>query len=94
MAIDSVNGRLYWATTATVEVAYLNGDDRHTYFTVPLYSGRNIISLTLNFDLRKVMWFVKGYGRQDLYMADMLTLGSSATDMNVRLMGEFKDIKE
>ncbi|KAL8573555.1 hypothetical protein ACOMHN_047826 [Nucella lapillus] len=72
LAVDSLAGRLYWATTNSIDSAYLNGENHLEIFSVPFFSGRQVISLTLNFDLGKVMWYVKGYDSQELWMANLI----------------------
>ncbi|KAJ8314429.1 hypothetical protein KUTeg_006579 [Tegillarca granosa] len=94
LAIDSINGRLYWVTTNSLESSYLNGDGHMVYFSVPFFSGKQVISLTLNFDLQKVLWYVKGFERQDLYMSDLLREGMSQDQLTIKYIGSFRSISE
>ncbi|XP_035828604.1 proto-oncogene tyrosine-protein kinase ROS [Aplysia californica] len=71
MVIDSVAGRLYWATQHSVDTCWLNGDDHRQLFSLPYFSGRFVISLTLDLDAGKVLWYVKGYDTQSVYAADL-----------------------
>ena len=54
LVIDSLNGRLYWASQHSVETSFLNGDDHQELFSLPYFSGRHVISLTLDLDNSKV----------------------------------------
>ncbi|XP_067675199.1 proto-oncogene tyrosine-protein kinase ROS-like isoform X2 [Haliotis asinina] len=95
MAIDSTAGRLYWATGNTVESTFLNGEDHVVIDSVPFFQGKQIISLVINLDLKKVLWYIKAFENQDLYMADLISAeGSQAMDVrtSVREMGDFKSI--
>lgn len=92
MAIDALQGRLYWVTMNTVESSYLNGDDHIVYFSVPYFSGKDIISLTLNFDLQKILWYVKSFGSQELFMSDLLGNGISRDQLSVQSLGSFISI--
>lgn len=89
MAIDGLQGRLYWVTMNTMEAAYLNGDDHIVYFSVPYFCGKHVISLTLNFDLRKVLWYVKSFERQELFMSDLLGNGITKDQLSVQPLGSF-----
>ncbi|KAK6171122.1 hypothetical protein SNE40_019378 [Patella caerulea] len=95
MVIDSVAGRIYWATINTIESTYLNGEDHTQIFTIPFFSGKHVISLTINFDLQKVMWYVKSYENQDLYVADLVGLNGAESRLattTVQKFGDFNNI--
>ncbi|ESP04075.1 hypothetical protein LOTGIDRAFT_156686 [Lottia gigantea] len=97
MTIDSIAGRLYWATTNTIESTYLNGDDPTQIFMVEFFSGYHVISLALNFDLQKVIWFVKSFESQDLYMADLVGLNganSKLSSTTAKKYGDFRSISK
>ncbi|KAL5011108.1 hypothetical protein ScPMuIL_013413 [Solemya velum] len=95
MAIDAVVGRLYWVTSNTVETTYLNGDDHLEYFAIRFFSGKQVISLTLDFELGKIMWFVKCFGSEQLFMADlMLSEGDTGVVNTVEQLGSFHSISE
>lgn len=53
ITIDAVNGRLYWATQHSIETCRLNGDEHQEMFNLPYFSGRHVISLTIDFDSGK-----------------------------------------
>ena len=66
-------------------------------FSVPFFSGRHVISLALNFDLAKVMWYVKGYDSQELWMANLIgKKGKGALEVmqTVRPAGSFHSISQ
>ncbi|KAK7463223.1 hypothetical protein BaRGS_00038208, partial [Batillaria attramentaria] len=97
IAVDSIAGRLYWATANSIDTAYLNGDNHLEIFSVPFFSGHRVISLALNFDLGKLMWYVKSYDSQELYMADMIPVnGGSGLEVlrTVRPAGSFHSISQ
>ncbi|CAC5423207.1 unnamed protein product [Mytilus coruscus] len=92
MAIDALQGRIYWVTMNTLEAAYLNGEDHIVYFNLPYFCGKHVISLTLNFDLRKVLWYVKSFERQELFMSDLLGNGVTQDQLSVQPLGSFTSI--
>ena len=92
MAIDSIQGRIYWVTINSLETANLNGDNALTYFSVPYFSGNYVISLTLDLDLHKVFWYLKGFENEDLYMADMIGYRNSEVVESVRLVANFHNV--
>ncbi|XP_064613642.1 proto-oncogene tyrosine-protein kinase ROS-like [Liolophura sinensis] len=69
LVIDSLQGRLYWVTTHSVETAHLNGDDPLEYFAVPHFAGRQIHSLALDHEKHNIYWLVQSFESQDLYMS-------------------------
>ncbi|XP_025097919.1 proto-oncogene tyrosine-protein kinase ROS-like isoform X4 [Pomacea canaliculata] len=97
ISIDSVRGRVYWATTNSIDTAYLNGEDHMEIYSVQFFSGRQVISLVLNFDLNKVMWYVKGYDSQELYFADLIGIGGGSSQpvlVPERPAGSFHSISQ
>lgn len=95
MAIDAVAGRLYWVTSNTVESTFLNGDDHMEYFAIQYFSGKQVISLTLDFELGKIMWFVKCFGNEQLFMANLiLSEGDAGAINSVEQLGSFHSISK
>ncbi|WAR07515.1 ROS1-like protein, partial [Mya arenaria] len=95
MALDSAEGRLYWVTMTTVESTTLNGNDHVEYFGLEPFSINQIISLTIDHDHKRLVWYVKGFEEQSLYVADLLTMGQSDTAdviSSVTLLGKIQDI--
>ncbi|XP_069131795.1 proto-oncogene tyrosine-protein kinase ROS-like isoform X3 [Argopecten irradians] len=95
MAVDSLAGRLYWSTTNTLESAALNGEDHYLHFSIPFFSGKHVISLTLNMDMGKVLWYVRGYRKQELYMTDLVQNGEDHDPTQpYSFIGSFTSISE
>lgn len=94
MTLDSIEGRLYWVTTESVESTFLNGKDHFTYFNLEPFSGVRVISLTIDLDHRKLVWYVKAHNDQSLYMADLYSSHTKKSDMisSVRLIGKVDNI--
>lgn len=92
MTIDSVNGRLYWVTENSVESCRLNGENLIKHFFIPYFSGSKVISLTLNFDLGKLLWYVKSYDRQEIYMTDLIQGESRLGTSGYQLIGTVNSI--
>lgn len=72
MIIDFINGRLYWVIENSVEFCLLNGENFIKYFFILYFFGSKVISLILNFDFGKLLWYVKSYDRQEVYMIDLI----------------------
>ena len=94
MVIDALEGRMYWVTSNTVEASYLNGDDHVVYFSLPYFCGKHVISLTLNFDLRKVLWYVKSFEKQELFMSELLGEGITTDQLTVEPLGNIDSISQ
>ncbi|XP_061176227.1 proto-oncogene tyrosine-protein kinase ROS-like isoform X2 [Saccostrea echinata] len=92
MTIDSINGRLYWVTENSVESCLLNGEQHIKHFFIPYFSGSKVISLTLNFDLKKLLWYVKSYDRQELYMTDLIQREETGGANQYQLIGTVNSI--
>lgn len=94
MTLDSVEGRLYWVTMSKVETTFLNGEDYLEYFSLEPFSNKQIISLTIDHDLQKLMWYVKGFEEQSLYIADLYHHYGNKADIirSVKLAGTIHDI--
>lgn len=92
MTIDSINGRLYWVTENSVESCLLNGENLIKHFFIPYFSGSKVISLTLNFDIGKLLWYVKSYDRQEVYMTDLIQGESRIGTSGYQLIGTVNSI--
>ncbi|CAM1295286.1 sev (predicted) [Pycnogonum litorale] len=73
IVVDSLHGYIYWISSHDVEYARLNGDRQITFFQVGLFSGKQILGLTLDFDHGNVLWMVRSYEGASLYRAKMET---------------------
>ncbi|GJQ85805.1 sev [Trypoxylus dichotomus] len=76
LIVDSVRAYLYWSTLHTVSCSRLNGDNITTYHTDQLFSGKQVMGLTLDIDHQYVYWIVRGSGGSNLFRAPMA--GSNA----------------
>ena len=97
IVVDSIAGRIYWATMNSIESSFLNGEDHIEIFSVPYFSGKHVISVALNFDMKKVLWYVKSFEHQDLFMADLISgEGTNTGDViaTVRPAGDFRSISK
>ncbi|XP_059618544.1 protein sevenless isoform X2 [Phlebotomus argentipes] len=81
LRIDSLRGFIYFSTGHAVESCRLNGKNRRTYYSVELYSGLQVMGLTLDMDNQLVYWIVRRYDSSSLYSAQMA--GSFASNMSV-----------
>ncbi|XP_077488341.1 receptor protein-tyrosine kinase sevenless isoform X1 [Amblyomma americanum] len=71
IAVDSLAGYLYWATSHSVECSRLNGEDRLSFFQTGLFSGKQVMGLTLDVGNRKVYWMVRSFEGSKLFQAPM-----------------------
>ncbi|XP_060523893.1 proto-oncogene tyrosine-protein kinase ROS isoform X2 [Cylas formicarius] len=69
--IDSVKAFLYWSTEYVIECTHLNGVDRVQYHHVELFSGKQVMGLTLDMDQKYVYWIVRGSDGSNLFKAPM-----------------------
>lgn len=70
--VDALRGNIYFSTGLTVESCRLNGKIPKKYFTVPPYSGKQIMGLTLDLDEQNIYWIVRSYQGSSLYSAKLL----------------------
>ncbi|RZC34249.1 proto-oncogene tyrosine-protein kinase ROS, partial [Asbolus verrucosus] len=69
--IDSVNAYLYWSTGFAVRCTHLNGEDGIEYHPVQLFSGKQVMGLTLDINDKFVYWIVRGSEGSNLFRAAM-----------------------
>ncbi|XP_069689840.1 proto-oncogene tyrosine-protein kinase ROS isoform X2 [Periplaneta americana] len=67
--IDAIQAYIYWSTGHAVECARLNGKNRRTYYPAELFSGKQVMGLTLDVDQRAVYWIVRSYEGSTLFRA-------------------------
>ncbi|XP_021913370.1 proto-oncogene tyrosine-protein kinase ROS isoform X3 [Zootermopsis nevadensis] len=67
--IDAIQAYIYWSTGHAVECARLNGKNRRTYYPAELFSGKQVMGLTLDVDRRAVYWIVRSYEGSTLFQA-------------------------
>ncbi|XP_071445601.1 proto-oncogene tyrosine-protein kinase ROS [Hetaerina americana] len=73
--IDAVHAFIYWSTGHAVECSRLNGEDRRTYYHAKLFSGKQVMGLTLDVDRRETYWIVRSYEGSVLFKASMANDG-------------------
>jgi proto-oncogene tyrosine-protein kinase ROS len=69
--IDALQGWIYYSTGHAVEACRLNGKDKHIYVQLQLYSGKQIMGLTLDIENHKLFWIVRSYEQSTLYSAPL-----------------------
>ncbi|XP_044258516.1 proto-oncogene tyrosine-protein kinase ROS isoform X1 [Tribolium madens] len=69
--IDSIKAYLYWSTGFAVRCAHLNGENSIEYHPVQLFSGRQVMGLTLDIHNKFVYWIVRGLEGSNLFRAPM-----------------------
>ncbi|XP_014249043.1 proto-oncogene tyrosine-protein kinase ROS [Cimex lectularius] len=69
--IDSTQAYIYWSTGHAVECARLNGKHRRVYYPAELFSGKQVMGLTLDTISRMVFWIVRNYEGSTLFRAEM-----------------------
>lgn len=72
--VDALRGNIYFSTGLTVESCRLNGKVPKKYFTVPPYSGKQVMGLTLDLDDQNIYWIVRSYQGSSLYSAKLLDM--------------------
>ncbi|GFR72269.1 tyrosine-protein kinase receptor [Elysia marginata] len=92
LAVDAVGGHLYWTTPFKIEASRLHGDEHVNIFSVPFFTGTRVISLTLDFESKKVLWYVQGFETQNVYMADLLSKSGSL--QRTQKLGDFRSISK
>ncbi|KFQ79243.1 Proto-oncogene tyrosine-protein kinase ROS, partial [Phaethon lepturus] len=75
LAVDSVNGYLYWATTYSVESARLNGEEYLTLQEQLQFSGKQVVGLTLDLTYGFLYWLVQDGLCLNLYRVSLCKEG-------------------
>ncbi|XP_046671359.1 proto-oncogene tyrosine-protein kinase ROS-like [Homalodisca vitripennis] len=84
--IDAVEGFIYWSTGHAVESSRLNGKHKKTYYPAELFSGKQVMGLTIDMDSRTVYWIVRSYEGSSLFRAstaDKLKVGEEILPQKV-----------
>ncbi|GFT84439.1 proto-oncogene tyrosine-protein kinase ROS [Nephila pilipes] len=71
IAVDSMNAYLYWITSNSVERSRLNGMEHFVYMKHALFSGKHVMGLALNFEMKKIYFMVRSYEGSVMYQACM-----------------------
>ncbi|KAK4881780.1 hypothetical protein RN001_005099 [Aquatica leii] len=69
--IDAVQAYIYWSTGHAVECARLNGADRMVYHPAQLFSGKQVMGLTLDLHRKMIYWIIRGSEGSNLFRAPM-----------------------
>ncbi|GFQ68878.1 proto-oncogene tyrosine-protein kinase ROS [Trichonephila clavata] len=71
IAVDSWNAFLYWITPNSVERSRLNGMEHFVYMKHALFSGKHVMGLALNFEVKKIYFLVRSFEGSLLFEACM-----------------------
>ncbi|KAM3965054.1 LOW QUALITY PROTEIN: receptor protein-tyrosine kinase sevenless [Aphomia sociella] len=80
LTIDSLGAYIYWNTGHAVEAARLNGENKMVYYPAQLFSGKQVMGLTADFDEKWLYWLVRSYDASELHRAataDQISHGTS-----------------
>ncbi|NXU11988.1 ROS1 kinase, partial [Pardalotus punctatus] len=75
LAVDSVNGYLYWATMYSVESTRLNGEEYLMLQEQPQFSGKQVVGVTLDLTYGFLYWLVQDSLCLNLYRAALCKEG-------------------
>ena len=90
LALDSVEGYVYWTTSTTVEVVRLDGALHRVLYRVEEVSGKYVLGLTLDLDAGNLYWMVKTAGqRAALYRIQKLWKGKSDEPRSEEVAAQF-----
>nr|CAD7258653.1 unnamed protein product [Timema shepardi] len=95
LVIDSVHAFLYWSSGHGVECARLNGMQRRVYYPKEIFSGKQVMGLTLDMDRQAVYWIVRSYEGSKLYQAptaEMIPTGQKVEPIMVSNL-QYKNIE-
>lgn len=81
LSVDSENAFIYWSTGHAVESARLNGESRRVYYPAQLFSGKQVMGVTMNMDDRHLYWIVRSSEGSTLYKAPMMD--ARTIDLNI-----------
>lgn len=74
MKIDSINGFLYFSTGHAVGYCRLNcrSELKKEFSRMETYSGKKVVGLTLDFDMKRIYWIVRGSDDSKLISAPLV----------------------
>ncbi|XP_050074144.1 protein sevenless [Anopheles maculipalpis] len=64
---DAYRGYIYCSSGLILEAFRLNGKSRVLYFSEKLFTGKQIIGMTLDLDGKRLYWIVRSYSHSHLY---------------------------
>uniref|UniRef100_A0A182N0T5 Tyrosine-protein kinase receptor n=1 Tax=Anopheles dirus TaxID=7168 RepID=A0A182N0T5_9DIPT len=68
---DAYRGFIYCSSGLILEAFRLNGKSRVQYFSEKLFTGKQIIGMTLDLDGAQLFWIVRSYAHSHLYWAPL-----------------------
>ncbi|XP_052900462.1 protein sevenless [Anopheles moucheti] len=68
---DAYRGYIYCSSGLILEAFRLNGKSRVQYFSEKLFTGKQIIGMTLDHDGQRLFWIVRSYSHSHLYWAPL-----------------------
>uniref|UniRef100_A0A182VVI6 Tyrosine-protein kinase receptor n=1 Tax=Anopheles minimus TaxID=112268 RepID=A0A182VVI6_9DIPT len=68
---DAYRGFIYCSSGLILEAFRLNGKSRVQYFSEKLFTGKQIIGMTLDHDGERLFWIVRSYSNSHLYWAPL-----------------------
>ncbi|XP_053678090.1 proto-oncogene tyrosine-protein kinase ROS [Anopheles nili] len=68
---DAYRGYIYCSSGLILEAFRLNGKGRVQYFSEKLFTGKQIIGMTLDHDTERLYWIVRSYSHSHLYWAPL-----------------------
>uniref|UniRef100_A0A182IPU5 Tyrosine-protein kinase receptor n=1 Tax=Anopheles atroparvus TaxID=41427 RepID=A0A182IPU5_ANOAO len=71
LRFDAHRGFIYCSSGLILEAFRLNGKNRVLYFSASLFTGKQIVGMTLDVDGQKVFWIVRSYSHSHLYWAPL-----------------------
>nr|XP_026496387.1 proto-oncogene tyrosine-protein kinase ROS isoform X1 [Vanessa tameamea] len=80
LTIDSLGAYIYWNTGHAVEAARLNGENKIIYYPAQLFSGKQVMGLTVDLENKWLYWLVRSYDGSELHRAqtaDQISLGTN-----------------
>lgn len=72
LKIDALRGYIYFSSSHSVEFCRLNGKQRNEYYRNEVYSGKQVMGLTLDMDNDRVYWIVRSFDGSSLISAPMI----------------------
>lgn len=92
MKIDSIRGFLYFSTGQSVEYCRLNcrDKDKKVFSKMETYSGKKVMGMTLDFDMKRIYWIVRGIDDSKLISAALVESDSYSIKLKEFSLSEKK----
>ncbi|XP_059481438.1 proto-oncogene tyrosine-protein kinase ROS isoform X2 [Neocloeon triangulifer] len=69
--VDSLNAYIYWSTSYSVSSTRLNGGNKTVYYPATLFSGKQVMGISLDIERSVIFWIVRSNDGSLLYRAPM-----------------------